>query len=95
MANGNVKVTSLATKDATSLEMLPKHNAMSLKIARLSTRCECCLKPLCRKEQYGHGDDGLGGGVPVQEHHNLERRRRKKKGIGESDPPRIPLFTSP
>jgi hypothetical protein len=53
------------------------------------------LETLCRKEQYGHGDDGLGGGVPVQEHHNLERRRRKKKGIGESDPPRIPLFTSP
>jgi hypothetical protein len=55
------------------------------------------LKPRCRKEQYGHGDDGLGSGASVQEHYNLERRRRrrKKKGIGESDPPRILLFTSP
>jgi hypothetical protein len=58
------------------------------------------LEPPLRKEQYGHGDDGLGGGASVQEHYNLERRRRrrkkkKKKGIGESDPPRILLFTSP
>ncbi len=61
------------------------------------------MKPPCRKEQYGHGDDGLGSGASVQEHYNLARRRRrrrrstrrkKKKGIGKSDPPRIPLFIS-
>jgi len=64
MANGNVKVRSLATKDATSLEMLPNKYHI-IENVRLSTRCECCLKPPCRKEQYGHGDDGLGIGAPV------------------------------